>query len=294
MRALGYLLTVAALTALPLAGAPGAAAAAGLPGAAPAAAHAQLVDAAVPAGVTAGYVVFDRQTNAVTAQQNADMQFRSASVVKLLIALDYLWDRGPTYAIPAADRPTLDAMLRSSNDSAAGQFWAAAGKRSVISRMAPRLGLQHTAPPSAAEENTWGYTAITPADTVLIYRYLLDTAPAPVRDYVMGNLRQSTRCGSDGFDQSFGIPSAFERPWAVKQGWAGFAATEKATASLRPPPWRRPGGGLVGRHGRRVDLTRPALHTTGTVGEQDRTIVAIFTLQPVGTSFGTAANTLTT
>jgi hypothetical protein len=37
-----------------------------------------------------------------------------------------------------------------------------------------------------------------------------------------------------------------------------------------------------------VDLTRPALHTTGTVGADNRTIVAVLTLHPVGTSYGRA------
>ena len=73
----------------------------------------------VPAGVTAGIAVFDRQTAAFTERQNVDLQFRSASVVKLLIALDFLWLRGPDYAVPAADRTRLDAMLRSSDDDAA-------------------------------------------------------------------------------------------------------------------------------------------------------------------------------
>jgi hypothetical protein len=37
-----------------------------------------------------------------------------------------------------------------------------------------------------------------------------------------------------------------------------------------------------------VNLTLPALHTTGTVGAGDRTIVAVLTLHPVGTSYGKA------
>jgi hypothetical protein len=264
----------------------------GLLGAAPTAAHAQSAAATIPAGVTAGYVVFDRQTGTVTTQLNPDMQFRSASVVKLLIALDHLKGRGPDQ-IPAADRSSLDVMLRSSDDHAAGSFWAVGGKRDIITRMARLLNLPNTVPPPPSYENYWGYTAITAADTVRIYRYLLDTAPAPERDYIMGNLRQSTRCGTDGFDQSFGIPSAFARPWAVKQGWSGFGsmsdciAAPTARAAAQAPT-------TAAAADANVDLTRPALHTTGTVGNNDRSIVAIFTLEPVGTSFSTAANTLTT
>jgi hypothetical protein len=59
---------------------------------------------AIPDGVTAGYAVFDRETGQFVQQHNADHRFRSASVVKLLIVLDYLWDRAPAYDVPAGDR----------------------------------------------------------------------------------------------------------------------------------------------------------------------------------------------
>src|SRR5690348_13023825 len=64
--------------------------------------------AALPAGVTAAVAVYDRQTGTFTEQRQLTLRFRSASLVKLLIALDYLWNRGPAYAVPAADRPRLD------------------------------------------------------------------------------------------------------------------------------------------------------------------------------------------
>ncbi|MFE0515552.1 hypothetical protein [Streptomyces sp. NPDC058964] len=178
----------------------------------------------VPAGVTAGIAVFDRTTGRFTEQLNAETQFRSASVVKLLLALDVLWDLGPGYRIPAADRTRLEAMLRPSDDGVAGDYWTQRGGSRIIERTATRLGLTGTAPPPAAYPGYWGYTALTASDTVRIYRYLLDQAPTAVRDFVMGSLRRSTRCANDGYDQHFGIPSAFIGPWAVKQGWSGFAS----------------------------------------------------------------------
>src|SRR5689334_10287622 len=51
----------------------------------------------VPAGVTAGIAVFDRKTGAFVSEMNPNTRFRSASLVKLFIALDYLWNRGPDY-----------------------------------------------------------------------------------------------------------------------------------------------------------------------------------------------------
>src|SRR5687768_11489573 len=44
---------------------------------------------AVPAGVTAGIVIYDRRSATFVIQQKGSWRFRSASLVKLLIALDY-------------------------------------------------------------------------------------------------------------------------------------------------------------------------------------------------------------
>jgi len=240
---------------------------------------------ALPAGVTAGIAVFDRQTATFTERQNVDRQFRSASVVKLLIALDVLWLRGPDYAVPAADRTRLDAMLRSSDDDAAGYYWVKNGYEQVINRMIPRLGLRNTAPPPTAQRGYWGYTAITAGDVVRIYRYLLDSAPAPVRGYIMDNLRHSTRCAADSYDQAFGIASVFAAPRAVKQGWSGFGNSPMTCVGAAPAPARVAATG--------VDLVQEALHTTGTVGPDDRSIVVVLTLHPDGTPFAEAYNAVT-
>jgi hypothetical protein len=238
----------------------------------------------VPSGFTAGIAVFDRQAGTFTVQHNATMPFRSASLVKLLIALDFLWDRGPGYAVPAADRARLDLMLRSSDDSAATYYWSRRGQGQIVVRMSARLALRETAPPPAARPKAWGYTALSAADIVRVYRYVLDAAPAPVRDYVLGNLRQSTRCGTDRYDQSFGIPTAFDPPWAVKQGWSGFGDSPATPcAGNVQAGYEVVVGILDGR----------VLHTTGTVGQDDRSIVAVLTQHPSGTSFAKATAALT-
>ncbi|MEO3750925.1 hypothetical protein [Streptomyces sp. B6B3] len=235
------------------------------------------------AATTTSVAVFDRQTGEFTEQRDVDRPFRAASVVKLLIALDFLWDLGPTYDVPAADRERLTAMLRSSDDGAASHYWAERGGGAIVERMVDRLALTGTVPPPATHPTFWGYAATTAADTVRVYRHLLDVAPAPVRDLVLGSLREATRCAADGFDQYFGIASAFQHPWAVKQGWSGFTsggctgASRGATAADDPD----------------LDLVSEALHTTGTVGEGDRSIVAVFTLHPDGTPYGTAYREIT-
>jgi hypothetical protein len=247
--------------------------------------------------VTAGIAVFDRQTGTFTEQVNSAGQFRSASVVKLLIALDLLWNRQPG-DLSAADRSRVDTMLRGSDDNAASTFWANNGGGAIIDRMVPRLGLADTARPPSTHPGFWGYTALSARDTVKIYRYLLDSAPASVRDYMMGNLRQSTRCATDGYDQHFGIAGSFNRPWAVKQGWSGFSSggcTATANAAVKAPAGSGKQAAAAVRSAagiNAVDLSRPALHTTGVVGAGDRSIVAAFTLHPSGTSYGKAYSDL--
>ncbi|MGC9538140.1 hypothetical protein [Streptomyces sp. UG1] len=242
----------------------------------------------VPAGLSAGVAVLDRQTGTFTEQLNSSTRFRSASVVKLLLALDHLWNRGPDHTVPAADRAWLEPMLRGSDDDAASDYWSDNGGTAIITRMVSRLGLEDTAPPPTGYEGYWGYTALSARDTVTIYRYLLDSAPVPVRDFVMENLRRSTRCASDGFDQHFGVAGAFEKPWAVKQGWSGFSYEEGTCGPPRTAATTDPASPAPAAAAADVDLTRPALHSTGTVGAGDRSIVAVFTLHPVGTSYGKA------
>jgi hypothetical protein len=255
------------------------------------------VQADVPAGVTAGVAVFDRQTGTFTEQLNTAAQFRSASVVKLLIALDVLWNRSPD-ALAAADRARIDTMLRGSDDAAASTFWSNNGSGAIIDRMVTRLGLTDTARPPSTHPGYWGYTALSARDTVKIYRHLLDSAPAATRDYLLGNLRQSTRCATDGYDQHFGIAGSFNRPWAVKQGWSGFSSggctaptSTAAKAAAADEAAGEPAGTAAAptpAGADAVDLSRPALHSTGVVGAGDRSIVAVFTLHASGTSYGKA------
>jgi hypothetical protein len=247
----------------------------------------------MPAGVTAGIVIYDRQAKAYVLQQRPSWRFRSASLVKLLIALDYFWNKGPGYAVPAAEQPQLQIMLRSSDDTAATALWKADGQREIVSRMVQRLGLQDTAPPPVSQPGYWGYTAVSAGDLVRVYQYILDKAPQPVREFIMGNLHATTKCGTDHYDQSFGIPSTFKAPRAAKQGWSGFgdnpATPCVANAAFVPDADFVPAAGGTNP----PDMMGEVLHTTGTVGENDRYIVAVLSVHPDGSSFSKAAANLT-
>ncbi|MER7275878.1 hypothetical protein ABT369_15605 [Dactylosporangium sp. NPDC000244] len=261
--------------------------------AAPPAAPTSAGPVAIPAGVTAGIVIYDRQAKAYVLQQKPSWRFRSASLVKLLIALDYFWNKGPAYTVPAADQPKLQVMLRSSDDAAATGLWKANGQREIVTRMVQRLGLQDTAPPPVSQPGYWGYTAVSAADLVRVYQYILDKAPDPVREFIMGNLHQTTKCGTDHYDQSFGIPSTFKAPRAAKQGWSGFG-DDPATPCVAGAGYN--GGARfvpAAAEPNAPDMMGEVLHTTGTVGEDDRYIVAVLSVHPDGSQFAKAAANLT-
>jgi hypothetical protein len=237
-------------------------------------------------------MVVDRRTGKATAQYHVHRRFRSASVVKILIALDYLRSRPSGSAVPKGDLALLQPMLRSSDDAAASALWKRGGQGQIIRRMVREIGLTDTAPPPAGRPGFWGYTAISAADIVKVYRYLLQRADPKIRTFILGHLRQATQCASDGFDQYFGIPRAVPRPWAVKQGWSGYGSVpankcvKVRTASLTQAPATHADPG--------VNLIRPVLHTTGLVGKDDRLIMVVLTLQPPGASWRNSVTRLTT
>lgn len=174
--------------------------------------------AASGADITA--VVLDRNTGQ-RASSGADQSFPIASVVKLFIADDLLLQEaeGKT-TLSAADRASLDTMLRASDDSAAQNFWARSGGNAVIGRIKARYGLAGT---TAPYNGRWDVTTSTAADLVRYYDMLLNGSgglPPDRAGIIISNLAQSTPTGNDGYPQRFGIPEGlFAEPVAVKQGW---------------------------------------------------------------------------
>ncbi|WAL65877.1 hypothetical protein ORV05_34320 [Amycolatopsis cynarae] len=254
----------------------------------------------LPHGMTASYLALDQATGH-TFGRGEHKQYRSASVVKLFIALDYLEAHGPGYQIPAGDLNLLRPMLRSSDDDAASALWKRDGRQEIVNRTVALIGLTDTAPP---QTSAWGDTAISAADIVKTYRYILHRANPKYRDFIMGNLHKATRCASDGFDQSFGIPSAVgESPYAVKQGWDGFGdapapgqeckSQDPHTQRVLNSPEVRAAARLASSGDDGIDLTSRAMHTTGTVGPHDRTIVVVLTLEPTTTTWQESAERIT-
>ncbi|QFU85543.1 hypothetical protein YIM_01565 [Amycolatopsis sp. YIM 10] len=240
----------------------------------------------LPPGMTAAYLTIDRASGKKVAQDE-HVRFRSASVVKVLIALDYLETLGAGNPIPPADAALMQPMLRSSANDPASELWVRGGSGAVVDRMVAKLGLTDTAPP--ADPGMWGFTSTSAADIARTYEYILDSADAGHREFIMGHLRASTKC-SDVWDQSWGIPSAVTDPWAVKQGWSAWG---EAPPSGEECAGGRGGTSPEGPSTSDVDLTSPLMHTSGTVGGNDEKIVVVLTLQAKDTPFRESANRIT-
>jgi hypothetical protein len=201
-----------------------------------------------------GAVVVDRVAGSIPLSVNLQRQFRSASLVKLLIAIDVL-DRGAT----AGDRERLVDMIVLSDDNIASSYWVEGGRPDIIDRTATMLGLKDTMPPE--DPGRWGEVLLSPADVARIYRYILDMPPAD-RSLLIRAMGAASRVAADGFDQYFGIPDGLQAQWAIKQGWGNNSTTM-------------------------------ALHSTGLVGENWRYIVVLLTEHPRGVGWQTSADSVT-
>lgn len=180
----------------------------------------QATEEAADQGATISVAVFDRATKQMFSN-GRDRLIGIASVAKLFIADDLLLQesQGNTHLSPE-DRQALDAMLRSSDDGAAENFWAQGGGESIVTEVAGRYGLTSTTAPSSGR---WWDTMSSASDLIRYYDMLLAGSgglPAERGDIIVKNLAQSTPTGIDGYPQRFGIPDGlYAEPVAVKQGW---------------------------------------------------------------------------
>jgi len=221
----------------------------------------QVDAAAIAAGVrrsaeVVSAIVFDRSAERYLLAEQPDRHYQSASLVKLLIALDVL-------ARPPVDEPTrarIGSMLAASDDAEASAFWAAGGGGSIVRRMAAELGLSATPP---AVDGDWGYTMISAQDVLVVYRHIAVRLAVADRELILSALRGTPRTAADGVDQHFGIPDGLPgRPWAIKQGWSS-------------------GHGVV------------SAHSTGLVGTSDRYVVVLMTEHRAAVGFAAAMRAAT-
>ncbi|MGQ0838004.1 hypothetical protein [Actinokineospora sp.] len=210
---------------------------------------------AVQQSATVGVLVLDRDTGTEIVAEGADRQFRSASLVKLLIAIDVLRTGADTET-----RARIRTMLTLSDDAIASNLWVRAGGSALVTRTAGALGLSGTRPP--ATPGRWGDVLLTARDMGRVYTHVLTDLPAADRTLIVNALADAPRHAADGFDQHFGIPDGLSGQWAVKQGWSDCP-------------------------------TDIVLHSTGLVGPHWRYVVVLLTEHPVSVRWRTAAQSVT-
>ncbi|GLY47767.1 serine hydrolase [Lentzea sp. NBRC 102530] len=159
--------------------------------------------------------VVDLETCATVLSWKGDLATPTASVVKLLIALDLLHR---TSANSDAVQHDVTAMLTRSDDGVASRLWQQGGGSEIIARQVKALGLRHTRPPAVPGQ--WGSTTTSASDVSRVYRHIAGTLDAEDRALLTSAMAEAPRAAADGVDQHFGIPSGLPgATWAIKQGW---------------------------------------------------------------------------
>lgn len=208
------------------------------------------ISAARPA-VTVSVAIADRATERIAGNAAGTTPIYSASLVKIVLAIDVLQRR----PVSAADLALLRRALGPSDDQAMNALWTRFDGPSAVSRVARQLGLAATRPPD--DPSQWGQTPVSARDMLVVFRHILNTMPAADRELIMSTLAGAPPIAADGFDQAFGL-AAVAPPVAAKQGWMCCVAD------------------------------RIQLHSVGTLGEQHRFVVALLSSHPADRGYDDA------
>ncbi|MDT7784795.1 MAG: hypothetical protein QOF58_3214 [Pseudonocardiales bacterium] len=171
-----------------------------------------MMDVAAAGGKSdVGVAVMDLQTGQ-TISQEGDKQFYSASLSKLILAVDALQQPLSDDDSDIENRDLIHRALSASDDEAMDVLWTRFDGMDAIGRVAAEAGLTDTHAPD--DPSQWGEVVITANDMLRLYHYILGS---PVRDTIVAALSSAPSTAADGFDQEFGllgVSGAY-----AKQGW---------------------------------------------------------------------------
>lgn len=173
-------------------------------------------DAAVTRdGVDVGIAVLDRRTGTLATNDAGAALFNSASLSKVLTAVDLLTDPDES---TDTERRLIRAALGPSDDEAMNSLYTRSGGSSGITRVIERLGLQDTTVSDDASQ--WGEVLLSPRDMTSVLRFVVEGLAPADRDLVLASMTAAPARATDGFDQAFGLLDPARRgPAAAKQGW---------------------------------------------------------------------------
>lgn len=160
-----------------------------------------------------GVAVMDLDSGQVVSEQG-DQPFYSASLSKLILAVDALQQ-----PLSADDEDLIHRALSASDDNAMDVLWTRFDGMDAIGRVATEAGLTGTHAPD--DPSQWGEVVITANDMVRLYQYILGS---PVRDTIVAALSSAPATAADGFDQAFGLLGV--TGIYAKQGWMYYLPSD--------------------------------------------------------------------
>lgn len=207
-----------------------------------------------PGPAQVGVAVLDRTTGRLTLGRLGTVSFLSASVVKLVTAVDVLRRAEIGQGtVTSAQRALIRRALAASDDTAMNSLWQQFGGPRTVTELAGWAHLRDARAPAPTAQ--WAETKLSARDVVATYAYVLGSLNPVDRKLVLDSLRSASPSGADGFDQSFGLLAPPRRPGvAAKQGWMMAGPAEY-------------------------------LHSTGLIGPGDRYVVVVLTKRPAAEGF---------
>ena len=160
-----------------------------------------------------GVAVMDLDSGQVVSEQG-DQPFYSASLSKLILAVDVLQQ-----PFSDDDEDLIHRALSASDDDAMDVLWTRFDGMDAIGRVAAEAGLTGTHAPD--DPSQWGDVVITANDMVRLYQYILGS---PVRDTIVAALSSAPATAADGFDQAFGLLGI--TGIYAKQGWMYYLPSD--------------------------------------------------------------------
>jgi protocatechuate 3,4-dioxygenase beta subunit len=164
-------------------------------------------------GLKVGVGLVDRKTGQKFNFGYGQSTFYTASVAKVMVAMDVLRDSQGRSAPPAATASKLRSMIRNSNDAITWSYWRSRGGAKVVQRINARCGTT-----VRVDNNTWSMSRPTPVQMAMVLDCLADgRAISPtLSSFLMYQMRNVTS------SQRWGIPAANPdqlRAEMNKNGW---------------------------------------------------------------------------
>ncbi len=179
-------------------------------------------DAAAPS-TQLGVAVLDRATGEIAVGSRGSEPFYTASVAKVIVAVDILERRRSTgLAVSDEDIDLIRRALGPSDDGAMNVLWVKFDGAGAAARVSARLDLTATSAPD--DTTQWGEMSTSATDMVRVYRHVLEEMPSGDRDLIVAFLAAAPAIAHDGFDQAFAllapdVEAAGGLDTIAKQGW---------------------------------------------------------------------------